>query len=116
MAKCLVNEVSTLLKSSSILEVTSVYFGGGESKIYPIRACVCACACVHVSLHQILVCYNTIFVCCSLEGTPSLAEPGTVSAVVEEIAHCVHLPSDAEICLEANPTSAEVQKLRYGYF
>ena len=56
-----------------------------------------------------------MFVCCPLEGTPSLAAPGTVSAVVEEIARCAHLPTDAEISLEANPTSAEVQKLRYGY-
>ena len=78
---------------------------------------------VHVYVHVHVCMFHftrflcvIIFVCCSLEGTPSLAKPGTVSAVVEEIAHCVHLPSDAEICLEANPTSAEVQKLRYGYF
>ena len=37
MAKCLVNEVNTLFKSSGILEVTSIYFGGGMSDF--IHAC-----------------------------------------------------------------------------
>lgn len=40
-------------------------------------------------------------------GTPSLMEPETVAAVIEAIGRGWHLPSDAEITLEANPTSVE---------
>jgi len=40
-------------------------------------------------------------------GTPSLMPPETVSAVIEEIGRVWRLATDAEISLEANPTSVE---------
>jgi len=44
-------------------------------------------------------------------GTPSLMEPATAEAVIAEIAECWGLAADAEITLEANPTSVEAAKL-----
>ncbi len=44
-------------------------------------------------------------------GTPSLMEPATAAAVIAEIADCWGLAADAEITLEANPTSVEAAKL-----
>ncbi len=40
-------------------------------------------------------------------GTPSLMPPETVAAVIEEIGKVWTLAPDAEITLEANPTSVE---------
>jgi putative oxygen-independent coproporphyrinogen III oxidase len=40
-------------------------------------------------------------------GTPSLMEPATVAALIERAATHWRLPADAEITLEANPTSVE---------
>ncbi|MBJ3777801.1 radical SAM family heme chaperone HemW [Acuticoccus mangrovi] len=40
-------------------------------------------------------------------GTPSLMEPATVATVLEAIDDALGLPSDAEITLEANPSSVE---------
>lgn len=45
-------------------------------------------------------------------GTPSLADPGTVEAVIASIEEKSILASGAEITLEANPTSAQTNKLR----
>ncbi|XP_072737771.1 radical S-adenosyl methionine domain-containing protein 1, mitochondrial isoform X1 [Ciconia boyciana] len=39
-------------------------------------------------------------------GTPSLASPHTVAAVLEAVAGAAHLPAAAEVTLEANPSSA----------
>ncbi|XP_032178662.1 radical S-adenosyl methionine domain-containing protein 1, mitochondrial isoform X2 [Mustela erminea] len=39
-------------------------------------------------------------------GTPSLASPSTVAAVLEAVDQAAHLPADSEVTLEANPTSA----------
>ena len=44
-------------------------------------------------------------------GTPSLAQPSTVDSVIDGISCHAHLASEAEVSLEANPTSVEVQKL-----
>ncbi|XP_078230330.1 radical S-adenosyl methionine domain-containing protein 1, mitochondrial isoform X2 [Callithrix jacchus] len=44
-------------------------------------------------------------------GTPSLASPHTVAAVLEAVAQTAHLPADSEVTLEANPTSAPVSRL-----
>ncbi|XP_066442509.1 radical S-adenosyl methionine domain-containing protein 1, mitochondrial isoform X2 [Eleutherodactylus coqui] len=44
-------------------------------------------------------------------GTPSLAKPSTIRAVLEEISKSTYLPADAEITLEANPTSSGKSKL-----
>eukprot|EP00075_Anas_platyrhynchos_P038241 XP_027327494.1 radical S-adenosyl methionine domain-containing protein 1, mitochondrial [Anas platyrhynchos] len=39
-------------------------------------------------------------------GTPSLASPHTIAAVLEAAAEAAHLPAGAEVTLEANPSSA----------
>nr|XP_058139982.1 radical S-adenosyl methionine domain-containing protein 1, mitochondrial isoform X2 [Dasypus novemcinctus] len=44
-------------------------------------------------------------------GTPSLASPYTVAAVLEAVAQAAHLPADTEVTLEANPTSAPGSRL-----
>ncbi|XP_073246393.1 radical S-adenosyl methionine domain-containing protein 1, mitochondrial-like isoform X1 [Porites lutea] len=46
-------------------------------------------------------------------GTPSLAEPLIISSVLETISRFSYLPTDVEITLEANPTSAETGRLRH---
>jgi oxygen-independent coproporphyrinogen-3 oxidase len=43
-------------------------------------------------------------------GTPSLMEPKTVAAVIDEAAKCWNLADDVEITLEANPNSAEAAR------
>jgi oxygen-independent coproporphyrinogen-3 oxidase len=45
-------------------------------------------------------------------GTPSLMQPGTVGAVLDRIAAHWQMAPDAEITLEANPTSVEAEKFR----
>src|ERR1700729_1616714 len=47
-------------------------------------------------------------------GTPSLMRPQTVQAVIDSIAEAWTLSPDAEITLEANPTSVEAGRFR-GY-
>ncbi len=47
-------------------------------------------------------------------GTPSLMEPATVGAVLDEIDRLWGLAPDAEVTLEANPTSVEAGRFR-GY-
>nr|XP_035932154.1 radical S-adenosyl methionine domain-containing protein 1, mitochondrial isoform X3 [Halichoerus grypus] len=44
-------------------------------------------------------------------GTPSLASPSTVAAVLEAVDQAAHLPADSEVTLEANPTSAPGARL-----
>lgn len=45
-------------------------------------------------------------------GTPSLMEPSTVQAVIDQIAKSWSVANDIEITLEANPTSVETDKFR----
>jgi len=45
-------------------------------------------------------------------GTPSLMAPDTVEAVVNAIQKNWHITNDAEITLEANPTSVEAEKFK----
>jgi len=45
-------------------------------------------------------------------GTPSLMQPQTVAAVIEAIARHWPIAPDAEITLEANPTSVEAERFR----
>ncbi len=47
-------------------------------------------------------------------GTPSLMEPATVGAVLDEIAAHWMIAPDAEVTLEANPSSVEAERFR-GY-
>ena len=42
-------------------------------------------------------------------GTPSLMQPASVAAIIDAIAEHWHIASDAEITLEANPTSVEAE-------
>lgn len=44
-------------------------------------------------------------------GTPSLASPHTVAAVLEAVAQATYLPTHSEVTLEANPTSAPGSRL-----
>lgn len=44
-------------------------------------------------------------------GTPSLASPHTVAAVLEAVAQAAHLPADSEVTLEVNPSSAPAPRL-----
>ncbi|XP_014457264.2 radical S-adenosyl methionine domain-containing protein 1, mitochondrial [Alligator mississippiensis] len=44
-------------------------------------------------------------------GTPSLASPLTIAAVLETVLQCSRLAADAEVTLEANPTSAGASRL-----
>ncbi|XP_004633685.1 radical S-adenosyl methionine domain-containing protein 1, mitochondrial [Octodon degus] len=44
-------------------------------------------------------------------GTPSLASPHTVAALLEAVVQAAHLPADVEVTLEANPTSAPGARL-----
>jgi oxygen-independent coproporphyrinogen-3 oxidase len=45
-------------------------------------------------------------------GTPSLMDPATVAAILERVGARWSLAPDAEITLEANPNSVEVQRFR----
>jgi oxygen-independent coproporphyrinogen-3 oxidase len=45
-------------------------------------------------------------------GTPSLMAPGTAAAIIDRIARAWDLAADAEITLEANPTSVEAGRFR----
>ena len=47
-------------------------------------------------------------------GTPSLMQPETVAAVLEAIGRAWHFEREAEVTLEANPTSVEASRFR-GY-
>jgi putative oxygen-independent coproporphyrinogen III oxidase len=47
-------------------------------------------------------------------GTPSLMQPATVAALIEAVAAAWRIAPDAEITLEANPTSVEADRFR-GY-
>ena len=77
---------------------------------------VCLSACLSVCLSVCLpvcvyVCLSQGVLCCA--GTPSLAAPGTIGAVLEKIAEVSCLVEGAEVTLEANPT--EWQKFKCVY-
>ena len=44
-------------------------------------------------------------------GTPSLAEPDTLHRIIDSVAEAVHLPNDAEITLEVNPSASVGDRL-----
>lgn len=45
-------------------------------------------------------------------GTPSLAQPSTIAAVLETVSKNAHLSDDAEVTLEVNPTPAGKASLK----
>src|SRR5688500_5396634 len=47
-------------------------------------------------------------------GTPSLMQPATVAAILDSIAELWPVSADAEVTLEANPSSVEAERFR-GY-
>ena len=100
MTRCLVKEIKSRINKSSISIVTSIYFGGGNVLVYTVLSFHCC--------GLVILMWTTLI---SI-GTPSLMEPSIVESVINAVAHCAHLKSDAEINLEANPTSTEVKKLR----
>ena len=57
---------------------------------------------------------HPIAVFASHTGTPSLAGAGLVEAVLKVVSNSAHLDREAEVCLEANPTSANLSQLRWG--
>ena len=46
-------------------------------------------------------------------GTPSLANPSTVEVILDTVSKHTDLNCDAEVTLEANPTSVQTETLRY---
>ena len=44
-------------------------------------------------------------------GTPSLAEPDTLRMIIDSVSEAVHVPTDAEITLEVNPSATVGDKL-----
>ncbi len=45
-------------------------------------------------------------------GTPSLMEPATVAALIDEVSRIWHVANDLEVTLEANPTSVEAGRFQ----
>lgn len=91
MANSLVREIQSLLTMSSITNIRSIYFGGGEH------------------FEVVMDAYVAIV---TITGTPSLATASTVEKVINAVAINSRLDPNAEISLEANPTSSEMSKLR----
>lgn len=58
-----------------------------------------------------------MFLICSITsvffggGTPSLAHPSTIAAILETVSRQVNLSDEAEVTLEVNPTPAGKSKL-----
>ncbi|KAM5135884.1 radical S-adenosyl methionine domain-containing protein 1, mitochondrial [Mantella aurantiaca] len=73
-----------------------------------IRACLLQEASTLIQLSQVRRVPSVFFG----GGTPSLASPYTIAAVLEAISKYAYLPQDAEITLEANPTSSRRRKLQ----
>lgn len=73
-----------------------------------IRACLLQEASTLVQLSQVRRVPSVFFG----GGTPSLASPHTIAAILEVISKHAYLPHNAEITLEANPTSSRRSKLQ----
>lgn len=73
----------------------------------PVRACLVREAQTLLRLSQVHSISSVFFG----GGTPSLASPGTVAAVLEAVAVAAHLPAGAEVTLEANPSSTSTSRL-----
>lgn len=96
MRKCLVTETNTLLQLSQVKTIKSIFFGGGMIE----------------GASYLFIIIGEWFLYPLISGTPSLAEPATIQAVIETVAKAVHLPTNAEISLEVNPTPTESTNLR----
>ncbi|XP_074745149.1 radical S-adenosyl methionine domain-containing protein 1, mitochondrial isoform X2 [Strix uralensis] len=72
-----------------------------------MRACLVREACTLLRLSQVQSVTSVFFG----GGTPSLASPRTIAAVLEAVAGAAHLPDGAEVTLETNPSSAGTPRL-----
>uniref|UniRef100_A0A8C6TRT4 Radical S-adenosyl methionine domain-containing protein n=1 Tax=Neogobius melanostomus TaxID=47308 RepID=A0A8C6TRT4_9GOBI len=60
---------------------------------------------------QTLVQLSQRHLCVFWRGTPSLAHPSTITAVLESVSQNAHIPVNAEVTLEVNPTPVGRSKL-----
>ncbi|NXR38896.1 RSAD1 protein, partial [Zosterops hypoxanthus] len=98
LRSCLVREAQTLLRLSQVHRwVCGVGSWGGLGPSVPPAAS-----------HPLPYSVTSVFFG---GGTPSLASPGTVAAVLEAVAGAAHLPAGAEVTLEANPSSTSTSRL-----
>lgn len=95
---CLVREARTLLRLS---QVQRWVHGGVSGGAGPFGACL-------QPPHSLPYSITSVFFG---GGTPSLASPRTIAAVLEAVAGAAHLPAGAEVTLEANPSSASSPRL-----
>lgn len=98
MRACLVREAQTLLRLSQVHRW--VYRVGSWG--------VLALRCPPAASHPLPYSVSSVFFG---GGTPSLASPGTVAAVLEAVAAAAHLRAGAEVTLEANPSSTSTSRL-----
>ena len=98
MRKLLEKEAKTLIGLSKVREVTSVFFGGGNFSLF------------YLSIMKVMdsFCYILMTLCA---GTPSLALPSTIEAVIKAISVSTKLDPEAEISMEVNPTALESDRL-----
>lgn len=98
MAECLQREAESLLKLSQVS-----WYGHW---LHPRRTC-----------HLPLLCSLVLFSPRSITsvffggGTPSLAHPSTIAALLEAVSRQASLAGDAEVTLEVNPTPVGTSKL-----
>lgn len=98
LRSCLLREAQTLLRLSQVHRwVCGVGSWGGLGPSVPPAAS-----------HPLPYSVTSVFFG---GGTPSLASPGTVAAVLEAVAGAAHLPAGAEVTLEANPSSTSTSRL-----
>ncbi|NXI30567.1 RSAD1 protein, partial [Sterrhoptilus dennistouni] len=98
LRSCLVREAQTLLRLSRVHRwVCGLGSWGGLGPSVPPAAS-------HPLPHSV----TSVFFG---GGTPSLASPGTVAAVLEAVAGAARLPAGAEVTLEANPSSTSTSRL-----
>ncbi|NXF05732.1 RSAD1 protein, partial [Smithornis capensis] len=95
---CLVREAHTLLRLS---QVQRWVHGGVHGRCGALR-------CPPAAPHPLPYSVTSVFFG---GGTPSLASPRTVAAVLEAVAEAAHLPAGAEVTLEANPSSTDTTHL-----
>lgn len=104
MAECLQREAESLLKLSQVS-----WYGHW---LHPRRTCHLPFHYTHVA-HAILVLFSPRSITSVFfgGGTPSLAHPSTIAALLEAVSRQASLAGDAEVTLEVNPTPVGTSKL-----
>ncbi|NWU77016.1 RSAD1 protein, partial [Onychorhynchus coronatus] len=95
---CLVREARTLLRLS---QVHRWVHGGAHGRVRGTSVPTCKSPPLPYSITSVFF----------GGGTPSLASPRTIAAVLEAVAGAAHLPASAEVTLEANPSSTDTSRL-----